>query len=924
MEKHNSCLNSLAIIQYIEDHAPDKTDMLFHGLDKEMYAIPDKKAFLSDPNNWVSSTVIIKLYENAKKILKDENIAYRVGYQSIVEKRFGYVQKILIYAFGNPKNILSYSQRINDKFNKTKSISLESLHSDNAVVRLHWRPELELSRDFCLYNKGIYSAIPSVWGGDACRIQETKCFFDGDPYCEYRLHWKPQSRFKDKLFHLIAPWKIARESIRELEKDKQLLQEKYEKIYALNKDLENKISQLSALHETSTAVLSTLDLKELLNKVLERMMHIAKLERAGVFLTDQSGKKLKLIHAAGIDQKTLKALQDYHIPIDKKNNIIARAAQAQKPIMVQDVGAITLNRKNPLLKAFKPKAFVIVPMSVRNQVVGIMIGDNVSEPDFIKEIDRDFLTSFANHIAMAIENANLYRRIETSEKKHRQIVENINEGIMIINEEGTVVFSNRKMKTLIGKDDLQDSRLYEFVPQKKEKRKLLSLLMANYSGLQAKEEIMFRSTEGRDIPALMSSVPIQDPNDGTMLGCLALVTDLTSQKDLERRLLQAQKMESIGTMAGGIAHDFNNILTGILGFTSLLKEKVDDRPDLARFVEIIENSSLRAAALVKKMLVFSREAAVQEDASSKVNDVVQESFALLKSSFPKNISIDLRLAENLPDILCDSSQLQQIILNLCINARDAMPEGGRIAISTSLCPPEELPLSLKGRAGQDSFLKLQVTDTGTGISREIIDRIFDPFFTTKEVGKGSGLGLAMVYGIIESLGGKIEVNSTKGRGTCFDLYFKLAKNRQETPDQRESEQHFSGTETILIADDEELVRDLACEILRPYGYRTIMAKNGKEAVSIYRSLFPEIRLVIMDVVMPEMDGIQAAKEILKSDPGARILFCSGYSSGADLPEIQHRQPSTMFIKKPFNPESLLKAVRRSLDANLLSQRISLS
>ncbi len=916
MEKHNSCLNSLAIIQYVKELAPDKTGMLFSGLDKELYGIDDKESFLSDPNNWVSSTVMMILYRNAKKILGDENIAYNIGYHSVMKKRFGYVQKILVYALGSPKNILGYAQRINDKFNRTKTISLVSLEKKDAVVRLHWNEDIELNRDFCLFNKGIYSAMPSIWGGGACSIEEPKCFFKGAPYCEYHISWKPQSRFRSKVFQIVAPWKIARESVRELEKDKKLLQEKYEKIYALNKDLQGKIEQLSALHETSTAILSTLDLTELLDRVLKRMMDIARLERAGVFLVDQESRKLSLIHAAGVDEDTLKRLKCYRISIDKKNNIIARAAQAQKPILVEDAGSLSLNRKNPLLVAFQPKAFVIVPMAVRGQVVGIMVGDNASDKNFIKEIDRDFLTSFANHIAMAIENANLYKKIETSEKKHRQIVENINEGIMIMNEEGTVIFSNMKMNRLVGKDDLTGSRIYDFVPDRDEKRRLLSLLMANYSGLQAKEEILFHATDDKDIPVLMSSVPIQDPNNGSMLGCLAVVTDLSSQKELERKLLQAQKMESIGTMAGGIAHDFNNILTGILGFTSLLKEKVADRPDLARFVEIIENSSLRAAALVKKMLVFSRETTPQEDAVCNINDVIEESLTLLKSSFPKNIGLEFDLAGNVSEIKCDPSQLQQIILNLCINARDAMPHGGKIRISTSLCPKETLPASLRNRSGEEKFVKLEVNDTGTGISLEIIDRIFDPFFTTKEVGKGSGLGLAMVYGILESLGGTIDVKTIPGSGSSFELYFPIGEPGKGSMRDIKSDDNLSGTGTILIVDDEELIRDLASEILRQHGYRTIMAKNGREAVSIYKSLFPEVSLVLMDVVMPEMDGIEASKKILETDPAARILFSSGYSSRADLSEIRQGLKPVLLIKKPFSPDKLLRAVRNCLKAPL--------
>ncbi len=915
MEKTNSCLNTQAIIEYVAARAPQKVDELFVGLDHELSEIQNKREFLTDPNNWVSSGVLVKLYENAKKILKDENLAYKIGHRSVIEQRFGYVQKIFIYAFGTPRKILAYAQKINDKFNRTKSIKIIKIEKGRAVLRLYWKKGIELSRDFCLFNQGIYSAIPTTWGGTLCKVSEKKCYFKGDPYCEYHLSWKPQPILRQKLFQLVAPWKIAKESVRELERDKEILQQKYEKIHALNKELQAKIDQLSALYETSTVILSTLDLTDLLDKVLRRMMEIAKLDRAGVFLVDQEGKRLNLIHAAGVDQETLSKLKSYHIPVDKKNNIIARAARSKRPILVEDVNSITLNTENPLLRAFKPKAFVIVPLTVRGEVVGIMVGDNATDKHFIKEIDRDFLTSFANHIAMAIENANLYKRVETSEKKYRQIVENINEGILIMNESGVISFSNRKMNELMGTDNLTGANIYDLVVED-DKKKLVALMMANYQGEQARQEVVFSAGNGGvAVPAMISSVPISDEEDGSFKGSLALITDLTHQKELERKLLQAQKLESIGTMAGGIAHDFNNILTGILGFTTLMREKTKDRPDLSRFIEIIEKSSMRAADLVKKMLVFSRDATLQDDAVCTPPQVLEETYALMKSSFPKNIQIELHVADNCPDIVCSSSQFQQILMNLCINSRDAMPGGGKITISLDTVKHGDLPFALKQRTKGERFVRLSVSDDGCGMAPDVMERIFDPFFTTKEVGKGSGLGLAMVYGIMEGLGGGIDVKSQIGIGTTFELYFPVSTKARVKDDRNLDTAAPVGNETILVVDDEELLRALACEILKPYGYRIITAKNGREAVETYKAMFPEIHLVVMDVLMPEMDGIQAAKEIKEFDKDARILFCSGYASKSEVSAsgfFNEKDGSLLLIKKPFNPKELASAVRNSL------------
>ncbi len=915
MKKTNSCLNTEAIIRYIEENQPDRVHELFEGLDDELPEIENKKEFLTDPNNWVSSEVLVRLYKNAQKITNDKNIAYKIGYDSIIRRRFGYVQKILIYAFGKPSKILRYAQKVNDKFNKTKTIHLVNINKDNAILQLHWHKDLKLTRDFCLFNQGIYSAIPTIWGGRSCTVREERCFFKGDPYCEYHLSWKAKSLLKHKFFQIIAPWKIAKESIQELEHDKEILQQKYEKIHALNKELNAKIDQLSALYETSTAILSTLDLTELLDKVLKRMMVIAKLDRAGVFLVDAEGKRLSLIHAAGIEESTLNRLKKYYIPIDKKNNIIARAAQSQRPILVDDVDSITLNRRNPLLRAFKPKAFVIVPLTVRGEVIGILVGDNAANKEFIKDIDRDFLTSFANHIAMAIENASLYKRIETSEKKYRQIVENINEGILIMNEGGSILFSNRKMNELMRAEGLNGVNIYNLVPEEEDRKRLVSLMMANYQGQQAKEELVLCSLDRSTVvPALISSVPITNENDDSMQGCLALITDLTHQKELERKLLQAQKLESIGTMAGGIAHDFNNILTGILGFTSLMKEKTKDMPDLARFTEIIEKSSLRAADLVKKMLVFSRDAGLQDDDVCSPSTVLDETIALIKSSFPKNILIEVKMPNACPDITCSASQFQQIITNLCINARDAMPRGGKITVVLEQISYSVLPFAIRKRITGNSFLKVSVIDTGSGIAPEILERIFDPFFTTKEVGKGSGLGLAMVYGIMERIGGAVDVKSQVGLGTTFELYFPTSDKRAAANRSACGHESLKGKETILIVDDEEMLRALAKEILRPYGYKIVTVSNGREAIEAYREGYPNIDLVIMDVLMPEMDGIESAKKIMEFDPNAKILFCSGYTSISDLSESLKNSNGNglRLIKKPFNPLELALKVRKCL------------
>lgn len=912
MESHNSCINTKAVIDYVEERNPLLVDPLLKGLSQQLDGVTNSKEFLCDPNNWVSSDILILLYERVKELFGKEDVVFHIGFDSVAKRRLGYIQRILFFAFRSHAHTLRRLQSLNDKFNRNKEVQLARLNRDGAVVRLKWFRDIPMTRDFCLMNRGVYTAVPVVWNEPPLHLEERKCYFEGDDYCEYHLSWKRRPSIKRLLLQVIAPWRLARATIAELEQDKELLREKYAEVHGLNKQLKSQLDRLVSLQHASTAILSTLDIDELLTLILQRLVDVSVLDRAAIFLVDEEREELFFAHAVGTDPSYVEDVRSYSVPLTKETNILARVVQTGEPELVDDVAGSNINKENPLIKRFQPEAFIALPLKVRGTILGVLVGDQEKSGGQVISTERDFLISFSNQIAIAIHNANLYRKLEESERQYRELVENAHEGIWVVDENGLITFSNQRLSAILGYDEMLGRNINELVPSDK-KRILLNLLVQNMRGLVAQEEIEMLCNDGKLVSVIISSVPVVEGD--RYRGSFAMVTDITDKKRMETKLLHQQKMESIGTMAGGIAHDFNNILTGVLGYASLLKHRLQEEPETQRFVEIIETSSLRAADLVRQLLAFSRGTQPEDLQIVYPNRLIRETARLLESSVGKDVVLELDLDPHIPPIAANSTQVQQAILNLCLNSRDAMPNGGKISISTAEVDLDgDLAPAYQDIAAEPGkYIRIRVADDGSGIAEENLDKIFDPFFTTKEVGKGSGLGLAMVYGIVQNARGYVQVQSEEKKGTEFNLYFRLASGREQEPALSQLKPGLEGNETILLVDDEPMVRDLGTEILRGYGYQVIEASDGVEALEIFNHKRAEIDLVILDLLMPKLSGKETLERLRQLDSTLKILICSGYGSREPDSKLLDGDRQTPLVHKPFKPEELVYAVRKMLD-----------
>ena len=503
--------------------------------------------------------------------------------------------------------------------------------------------------------------------------------------------------------------------------------------------------------------------------------------------------------------------------------------------------------------------------------------------------------------------------LKESERRYKAVVDNIEVGISVLNSNMEIVEVNKALRNLFPHGTCGQI-CYEHYhnPPRSDICPYCPCVLTFQDGEVHEVVAEVRVSRGDRYFHFVSS-PIKD-SDGRVQYVIALSQDITEQRNLQRQLLQSQKMEALGILSGGIAHDFNNILTVVLGFSELLLSGADEHDTAREDLNRIHEAAQKGAELVQRILAFSRKTEINLHPLDLNYEIVQVK-RLLARTIPKMIQIELDLSNDLAAVNADPGQIEQVLMNLAVNARDAMPDGGKLTIETKNVVLDEAFRQMDVGFAPGNYVLLSVSDTGHGMNQEILDHIFEPFYTTKDAGRGTGLGLSMVYGIVKQHGGYVTCCSEPGQGATFKIYLpQIAASEEISGRLGQEALSADGSETILLVDDEEFIRDLGKRVLEQSGYTVLTAPDGKEALDVYGKERKRISLVILDLIMPGMGGNQCLRELLKIDSRARVLLASGGASDGETKETNERG-ARGFVGKPYNTELMLQTIRQVLDSD---------
>jgi PAS domain S-box-containing protein len=726
----------------------------------------------------------------------------------------------------------------------------------------------------------------------------------------------------DRLFPAQGEGEIAtlghafNDLVRETDRQQSLLADDLRRHEIADAQLKRQNEYLQALHEITLGLIKRLDVASVLQAIVTRSGRLIGTEHCFLYLVDSSGAELNMVYQSGIYDSLV------HHPIKRGDGVSGRVWATGEPFKIDDYSHWEGRLPDPDRAILH--AMAGVPLKVGDDVIGVLGLAFLDEGLVFTDQQMEVLEQFGELVSLALENARLNeesqrelaerKRAEENLRKLSVAVEQNPASIVITDIFGTIEYVNPHFSALTGYSleeavGKNPSILKTGETSNEEYKQLWETILA---GDEWRGEFHNRKKDGDLYWEQALIAPIRD-EDESITHFIAIKEDITERKQLEVQLRHSQKMDAIGQLAGGIAHDFNNILTAIVGYASIMQLKLPDLSPLKKNAEQIAATAERGARLTQGLLAFSRKQAPNLVVVD-LNEIISRVNQLLLRLISEDIHLEINLERKAMPVLVDSSQIEQVLMNLSTNARDALLHGGSIMITTETVTLDSDFVLARGFGKPGSYALLTFSDNGEGMNAETVKRIFEPFYSTKELGKGTGLGLSIVYGIIKEHNGFVVCHSTIGLGTIFQIYLPLLDVVPGVTEVKVQDtfEDVQGKDIILLAEDNDPTRELGREILEEFGYSVIEAADGEEALKKYHEHRGRISLVILDVIMPKMNGREVFDAIRNIDPNMRVLFCSGYTKDVVISQ-GGLEEGMNFLPKPFTPKELLMNIREVLE-----------